>query len=172
MEQNILGAIFSSLISLAIIVAFFIANWKIFTKAGIEGWKSLIPFYNAYILITKIARKPVAYFLAPFLGMLGIFFLALVVAVISFATRDNPILFGLIGLAYLVYIIFLIVIFVKINVAIAKNFGHSGAFAVGLILLPYIFYLILGFDNSKFIYKDDINMDDDEYEYVEVEEDD
>lgn len=24
--------------------------WKIFVKAGIEGWKSLIPFYNCYCL--------------------------------------------------------------------------------------------------------------------------
>ena len=26
-----------------------IINWKLFTKAGREGWKSLIPFYNLYI---------------------------------------------------------------------------------------------------------------------------
>ena len=26
-----------------------IATWKIFTKAGEKGWKSIIPIYNAYI---------------------------------------------------------------------------------------------------------------------------
>ncbi len=31
-----------------------IANWKVFTKAGEAGWKSLIPIYNVYILF-KIA---------------------------------------------------------------------------------------------------------------------
>ena len=26
-----------------------IAYWKIFTKAGEEGWKSIIPIYNGYV---------------------------------------------------------------------------------------------------------------------------
>ena len=30
-----------------------IAYWKIFEKAGEDGWKILVPFYNSYI-ITKI----------------------------------------------------------------------------------------------------------------------
>ena len=28
----------------------FVANWKIFTKAGKPGWASIIPFYNLYVL--------------------------------------------------------------------------------------------------------------------------
>ena len=44
----------SSLISLAITVLCIVAVWKIFTKAGQAGWKSLIPFYNTYTLC-KIA---------------------------------------------------------------------------------------------------------------------
>lgn len=32
--------------------------WKIFTKAGVAGWKSIIPIYNIYVLITKIIGKP------------------------------------------------------------------------------------------------------------------
>lgn len=35
---------------LAILVASIAAQWKIFEKAGIEGWKALIPFYNSYCL--------------------------------------------------------------------------------------------------------------------------
>lgn len=26
-----------------------IADWKIFSKAGVAGWKSLIPFYNVIV---------------------------------------------------------------------------------------------------------------------------
>lgn len=29
-------------------IFYMIANWKIFSKAGEPGWKSLIPFYNVY----------------------------------------------------------------------------------------------------------------------------
>ncbi len=28
----------------------YIGMWKVFKKAGIAGWKSLIPFYNSYLL--------------------------------------------------------------------------------------------------------------------------
>ena len=38
------------IISLVVLVALIIAMWKIFEKAGEAGWKSLIPFYNLYIL--------------------------------------------------------------------------------------------------------------------------
>ena len=40
----------SLLVSLVLTVALVIALWKIFEKAGEAGWKSLIPFYNTYIL--------------------------------------------------------------------------------------------------------------------------
>lgn len=30
-----------------------VVMWKVFTKAGVAGWKSIIPIYNTYIL-TKI----------------------------------------------------------------------------------------------------------------------
>lgn len=29
-------------------IFYMIANWRIFSKAGEPGWKSLIPFYNVY----------------------------------------------------------------------------------------------------------------------------
>ncbi|MGN0240639.1 MAG: DUF5684 domain-containing protein [Candidatus Weimeria sp.] len=37
------------------------------------------------------------------------------------------------------------------EVKLAKAFGESGAFAVGLIFLPNIFQLILGFGSSQYI---------------------
>ncbi|HPH88503.1 MAG TPA: DUF5684 domain-containing protein, partial [Chitinophagales bacterium] len=41
----------------AFFVFFIICHWKIFTKAGQEGWKSLIPFYNAYVQL-QITKQP------------------------------------------------------------------------------------------------------------------
>ena len=37
-------------ISILIMAFFIFVYWIIFTKAGEEGWKSLIPIYNIYIL--------------------------------------------------------------------------------------------------------------------------
>lgn len=34
-----------------------VSVWKVFVKAGKSGWASLIPFYNAYVLL-KMAGKP------------------------------------------------------------------------------------------------------------------
>ena len=46
----------SSLISLAISIFSIVCLWFVFEKAGEEGWKSLIPIYNGYVL-AKIANR-------------------------------------------------------------------------------------------------------------------
>lgn len=51
------AGIVSTLVALAIYVLQIIGWWKIFTKAGEAGWKSLIPLYNLYISCTKSAGK-------------------------------------------------------------------------------------------------------------------
>lgn len=49
MLDSLLLLLVSAMIGIAVII--FVANWKLFTKAGEEGWKSLIPIYNTYIKI-------------------------------------------------------------------------------------------------------------------------
>lgn len=44
-----------------------------------------------------------------------------------------------------------IVVAIILQIKLAKAFGYPGAFAIGLIFLPNIFQLIMGFDNSKYI---------------------
>ena len=44
-----------------------------------------------------------------------------------------------------------IVMLVMVYLNLAKAFGKNGAFAVGLILLAPIFFLILGFGNAKYV---------------------
>ena len=39
-----------AILSLAISVLTLVAMWKLFVKAGMAGWKCLIPFYNTYCL--------------------------------------------------------------------------------------------------------------------------
>jgi len=39
---------------------------------------------------------------------------------------------------------------ILVPVEIAKNFGKSGLFAVGLIFLPFIFYPLLGFGDAQY----------------------
>lgn len=52
MEQLVGG--FSGSLTLIITIGFWVlgiaGRWKVFEKAGKEGWKSLIPFYSSYCL--------------------------------------------------------------------------------------------------------------------------
>ena len=55
-----LGIIFIILIFvfvLAVIIFIIAAMWKIYVKAGQEGWEAIIPIYNTYVLL-KIVGKP------------------------------------------------------------------------------------------------------------------
>jgi signal peptidase I len=55
-----------------------IGYWKLFQKAGIQGWKSLIPFYSEYIIMTDIVGKPkwwFIYLLIPVVGEFAFFVL-------------------------------------------------------------------------------------------------
>ncbi len=47
------SGIFSLLIALALVGSI----WKIFAKAGVAGWKCLIPIYNIYVML-KICGRP------------------------------------------------------------------------------------------------------------------
>ena len=44
-----------------------------------------------------------------------------------------------------------IILAIQTQVKLAKAFGKSGGFAVGLIFLPYVFNPILGFDGSTYL---------------------
>lgn len=43
-----------------------------------------------------------------------------------------------------------IVVAIVLTMAISRNFGKGGGFAVGLVLLPWIFYPILGFGAAQY----------------------
>lgn len=48
-----------------------LSMWQVFEKAGYEGWKSLIPIYNVYIL-SQIGGQPVWAFVILFVPVLNI----------------------------------------------------------------------------------------------------
>ena len=127
------------IISLTVYVLLIIAMWKIFTKAGEKGWKSLIPLYNGYIYY-KIA------------GMKNYFWIiicaALVYSILQTVTQQNSTLMGIVGL---IYGIFTIVIGIIHSYKLSKAFDKGIGYTLGLIFLPNIFTLILGFGKAKYV---------------------
>ena len=127
--------IFAVLVSVALYVLQIIGWWKIYTKAGEAGWKSLIPFYNFYILY-KICweTKYFWYTLAA----------ALLSGILSgIGGTVCTLLSGLLSIAILVLTIMQ-------NYKLAKAFGHGGGYTVGLIFIPWLFVLLLGFGSSEY----------------------
>lgn len=64
---------------LVFVVLTIVAMWKIFTKAGEAGWKSIIPIYNYIVLLQIVGLHPalVLLCLVPF----GAFVLSILIAV-------------------------------------------------------------------------------------------
>lgn len=73
------GGTINGLISLALAVLVIVGLWKIFTKAGEEGWKSIIPFYNIYILL-KIVGRPGWWLILYFIPFVN-FIIAIIVSI-------------------------------------------------------------------------------------------
>ncbi len=104
-----------------LVIISLISLWKIFEKAGVEGWKALIPFYNLWVF-AEIVGQP------GWLGLLAI--LAIFIPVIGI-------------LIYFAIIFYL-------NYLLAQGFGKDVLYAIGLTLLPFIFLPILAFGDDTF----------------------
>lgn len=110
-----------SLIILAFYVLIIVAQWKIFTKAGQEGWKALIPIYNVVVLYKIIGLSP---------WLLLLYLLSVV-----------PVVGWIISVA----------LSIVSTVKLAKAFNQSTAFIFGLLFLSPIFQMILGFGKAEYV---------------------
>jgi len=53
---GIVSAIFIFIVAMAFVLLLIICLWKIFTKAGKEGWAAIIPFFNYYVMLQIVGR--------------------------------------------------------------------------------------------------------------------
>lgn len=122
--------VFVMLFSFGISILIFIATWKLFEKAGEEGWKILIPVYNAYI-IAKIGTGNGWLIFAPFVG---------------------GILSAIIGKGFIVGIVMLVVyaIMIYVQFSFIRRFTDTGL-AILAMFVPFIVYPIVAF-SDKYTY--------------------
>jgi len=104
-----------------------ISYWKIFKKAGKEGWEAIVPGYNIAILSSLAGITPYAGFVV--LGLL---------------------IPGINSLAILA----LFALHVINSVKLAEAFGKDSGFMLGMILVPFIFYPMIAFDEGATYNKD------------------
>ena len=129
------------LITLACVVLCIVGAWKIFVKMGEPGWKAIIPIYNVYILFRHVWETK----------MFWIYLAASVLAGILGSSGTEGETFGRFGVIIsgaLGIVVFVIVI--MLTYKFAKAFGHGVGYTIGMILVPFIFTLILGFGSSQY----------------------
>ncbi|MBR2863943.1 hypothetical protein IKG12_01325 [Candidatus Saccharibacteria bacterium] len=150
---GLIGGLFAVLIAFYIFMI--IAGWKIFTKAGEKGWKSLIPIYNVYVMLKISGMKNW------FWALLGVSVVASILLVVfKFDTNalydttamekidwGNNIPALIILLAEGIFEIIMAIIYCRNT---AKVFGKGTGFAVCLFFFTPIVWLVLGFGNAKY----------------------
>ena len=113
-----------------------IAFWKIFTKAGQPGWKSIIPIYNQYIEFRIAWNIPYMYWV----------WLACMAAGVILGSINSWVAF--IGA---IASLSATIIGVLATIKLSKAYGHGVGFAIGMIFLGPIFMMILGFGSSQYL---------------------
>lgn len=121
--------LFFLFVFLAWIILMVVGTWKMLTKAGEEGWAALIPFYSDY-MVCKIS---------------GVNPWWVLINVLSPMLSVIPIIGGLAGFAVQIYYRILL------GVSVSKSFDKGDGFAVGLVIVPPIFYMMLGFGNAEYV---------------------
>jgi hypothetical protein len=86
--------------------------WKIFKKAGKDGWAAIVPVYNT-LTILDIVGKPAIWLLLMFIPVVNV------------------------------------VLGIWVVNLLAKRFGKSDSYTIGLLLLPFIFYPLLGLSEQQ-----------------------
>ena len=107
-------------VTILIVLVFIIASWRLFSKAGKPGWAIIIPFYNLYIY-TQIIQRP---------GWWILLYFSIAIPAV-----------GALALVFLSIVD---------QLRLAKVFGRSAGFGVGLILLGWVFFPILAFSGSQY----------------------
>ena len=66
------------IISIIQVIGFQLGLWTIFRKAGLEGWKSIIPFYRTWLWLRKVIDRPwwwMILWAIPFIGVFMVYYM-------------------------------------------------------------------------------------------------
>lgn len=124
-----------------------VGKWFTYKKMGIPGWKCIIPFYNSYVLADKVDGDSLAawYVVTEAVMVIASAFTNSDPTLESMTTGWEGLVTILGGVAAIAFIVLTCVVFNRV----AKGFDHDGGYTVGLVLLPFVFFPILGFGSSE-----------------------
>ena len=157
-QYQLMSEGFSSVVNLiqfAMRILMIIGMWLMFDKAGEHGWGSIIPFYRGYLLFKTAGIKnwfwgslvvSLVYGICLVVSMIY-FFVYFIVGIFGGAnTMDDGVTAFMAGLFFIGCIagVICFVITIVRGIKMAQAFNLGGGWAVGIILLPWLFYMIMG----------------------------
>lgn len=134
---------FTCVFSLALCVLVIVGRWFTYRKMRMPGWKSIIPFYNDYVLADKVSNDGIAAWF-----VLCDAVCCLTTVMLSGAVSGSMAESVLTFLALVSGIAALVLTCVVYH-RVSQGFGHDAGYTVGLVLLPVVFFPILGFSNGE-----------------------
>jgi hypothetical protein len=164
------------LLILAAVILTFIASWKVHEKAGLPGWSGIIPYYNYYARAARVGMVDTFWKCLKILALtfgvsiVGTVVVAIVSAIslIGAEAAESVMTIGillstLLNLAVAIsawaLMIWAIVQLVKIDIKFISYFGKGTGFAIGMLLVPYVFYPMLAWGQAEWM-GDIIDIDD------------
>ena len=131
------------LLTVGIVVLSIVAMWNLFEKAGIAGWKSIIPFYNIY-LMAKIAFGNGWWFLLLIIPIVRVFYNFVLCVKLAKAYGK--------GFGFALGLFFLNTIFILIlGLGDSRYIGPLSDYNYGPNFNPE------AFNSSDYVYRDDKN---------------
>jgi hypothetical protein len=110
--------------------------WELFEKADRPGWVAAIPFVNAWIMIQMTNNE-------------WWLFLLLLLSPVTAAAMQAT------GAGWLWYLLVVVVppnvaAYAKLLVDLAASFGRGVGSGLGLVVLPFVFFPLLGYGDTQY----------------------
>ena len=122
-----------------------IAQYFLFQKMGLPGWKGLIPVYSTYVLFKELlSARHFAGLAATYVT--GVVCDTLITTGTVTAAVPTMILTGLTIASTIIAMVLMIMVLHRLS----RSFGHGAGFTFGLVVIEPIMLMILGFGESRY----------------------
>lgn len=128
------------LIVLSASILSIIGKWKLFKKAGKKGWEAIIPYYSTWTLVEISGCKWWFFLIIVCSSMLSL--------KLTYNVDEMTSIFF--DPLYFIRTIINFIAMLCVNYNISKKCNKDIGYAIGLTILPFIFYPMLGLGNTKF----------------------
>ena len=125
------------------------ARWRVFSKAWLAGWKSLIPIYSEYCTF-KISWKTMFFWIVIAAGIVS--------GMLTNMMDGQETVSALVRLLASAAGVTVTIINLVMNIKLSQRFGHGILFGLGLMFLTPVFTLILGLGDSEYLGNPDEGM--------------